>query len=223
MLKGKGVISNFQKEILLSLKDLSDCTHFYLTGGTALAEFYLGHRRSYDLDIFTAEKDLILPFSRLVEEKISSEGIILRVIRRFSTFVEFELEKDAEKTKVQFAYDSPFHFNQPEDSELGVKVNSCKDIIADKLLAFTGRIEPRDAIDIYFILEKEELRRLTELASQKDPGFDLYWLAVAFKKVSDFPDELNRWPVELLVEIEIKKLKHKFSALSREIMDRIKK
>jgi len=34
---------------------------FYLTGGTALAEFYLAHRKSFDLDIFTTEKGIIIP------------------------------------------------------------------------------------------------------------------------------------------------------------------
>ena len=29
------------------------CKHFYLTGGTALAEYYLQHRLSEDLDFFS--------------------------------------------------------------------------------------------------------------------------------------------------------------------------
>jgi len=52
MLKGKGIISDLQKRLLLALHNLSDSPYFYLTGGTALAEFYFGHRKSYDLDIF---------------------------------------------------------------------------------------------------------------------------------------------------------------------------
>jgi len=35
-----------------------------------LAEFYLGHRKSFDLDLFTSEKELILPFSRILEEEM---------------------------------------------------------------------------------------------------------------------------------------------------------
>jgi hypothetical protein len=41
---------------------------FYLTGGTALAEFYLAHRRSYDLDLFTTEKNFTIQFSHTFEE-----------------------------------------------------------------------------------------------------------------------------------------------------------
>ena len=31
---------------------------FYLTGGTALAEFYLKHRLSEDIDLFTPEQEV---------------------------------------------------------------------------------------------------------------------------------------------------------------------
>jgi len=40
MLKSKGIMSELQKELLFSLSNLADFQHFYLTGGTALAEFY---------------------------------------------------------------------------------------------------------------------------------------------------------------------------------------
>ncbi|MFH1233514.1 MAG: nucleotidyl transferase AbiEii/AbiGii toxin family protein [Patescibacteria group bacterium] len=40
------------------------CSNFYLTGGTALAEFYLHHRLSEDL-IFFPSKNLIRKASRL--------------------------------------------------------------------------------------------------------------------------------------------------------------
>jgi hypothetical protein len=42
-------------------------------------------------------------------------------------------------------------------------------------------VEPRDVVDLFFILKNEDLWKLTELAKQKDLGFDLYWLAVALK------------------------------------------
>ena len=43
---------------------------FYLTGGTALSEFYLRHRISHDIDLFVKAKDVdessmvIIPFDR---------------------------------------------------------------------------------------------------------------------------------------------------------------
>jgi len=58
MLKGKGLLSAGQRRFLRLFSKTPDSTHFYLTGGTALAEFYLGHRYSFDLDLFTGEPAL---------------------------------------------------------------------------------------------------------------------------------------------------------------------
>lgn len=222
MLNGKGIISKLQSRILVTFSNLHDASSFYLTGGTALAEFYLGHRRSYDLDIFTAEQGLILPFSRIVEEEFKKQFSV-KVIRRFSSFVEFEIRLINEITKVQFAFDSPFRFEKPVDSTLRIKVNSYTDIIVDKLLAFYGRAEPRDGIDLFFILEKENLWDLTHLAHEKDPGFDLYWLAVAFEKIKGYPDEITRWPVDMIKDVNVMELKSTFSGFAMEIMNKMRK
>ena len=223
MLKGKGIISDLQKRLLLALHNLSDSPYFYLTGGTALAEFYFGHRKSYDLDIFTSEQGLVLPFSRIVEEKLKKIFFSLNVVRRFSSFVEFEISQEDEIIKLKFAYDSPFRFKDPVDSYLGIKINNYKDLVVDKFLAFFGSVEPRDAIDLFFILQREDIEKIAELAAQKDPGFDMYWLAVALEKVKDFPDNISKWPVEMLIDIEIEKLKNAFFRLSIEVMGKIKK
>ena len=51
---GKSILSQNQKDILAIIsKDKLICDNFYLTGGTALAEFYLHHRLSEDLDFFS--------------------------------------------------------------------------------------------------------------------------------------------------------------------------
>jgi len=164
MLKGKGTITAFQKEVLISLANISDMSYFYLTGGTALAEFFFGHRRSYDLDFFTHEEGLIIPFSRIVESYLRSK-YTLHIIRRFGSFLELEVQRESDIVRLHFAYDSPFRF---------------------------------------------------------DPGFDLYWFSVALQEVKDFPDEIDRWRVEMLVKIDVSELKDLFITLSRKIMDKIK-
>lgn len=221
-LRGKGLISDFQREIIGSLKNLADLKYFYLTGGTALSEFYFGHRLSYDLDIFTVEKDLVLSFSRIVEEKLKNRSFSVEVIRRFASFAEFELTKKDEKVRLQLAYDSPFRFQNPEESDLNIMVNDYQDIVVDKLLAFFGRVEPRDAVDLFFILKKENIEKLSQLAVQKDPGFDLYWLAVALEKVEEFPDEISKWPVEMLLKLDARELKAEFHRISHQLMDNLK-
>ena len=79
-------------------------------------------------------------------------------------------------------------------------MNSYEDLCIDKLLAYYGRAEPRDAVDLHFILQQEPLDVLMERAAQKDSGFDLYWFAVALNRSAGFPDEAERWPVKMLKE-----------------------
>jgi len=43
------------------------------------------------------------------------------------------------------------------------------------------------------------------------------------EKVKDFPDDIERWPVKMLIEVEVKELKELFSTLAKKIMDKIKK
>lgn len=217
----RGLLTPAQREILRAFYQLPDAHYFYLTGGTALAEFYLGHRRSFDLDLFTVEHGVILPFSRVAEQHLA-RYFGVRVIRRLESFVEFELSWQTEIIRVQLAYDSPYRFAPPHETPLG-RVNDFQDLVVDKVLAFFGRAEPRDAVDLFVILETEDLQELTELALHKDPGFDLYWFAQALQKAQDFPDELDRWPVELLHPIDPKRLKKRFQEIALEIMAKLQR
>lgn len=219
--QSRGLLTRAQQEILKTFQLLPDAHHFYLTGGTALAEFYLGHRRSFDLALFTTEQGIIIPFSRALEQHFA-QRFMVRVIRRLESFAEFELEWQGEIVRVQFAYDSPYRFAPPHETPLG-RVNDFQDLVVDKLLAFFGRAEPRDAIDLFAILETEDFWELTELAMKKDPGFDLYWLSQALQKTRDFPDELERWPVELVHPLDAKQLKKRFQELALEIMARLQR
>lgn len=76
--------------------------------------------------------------------------------------------------------------------------------------------------NFYFILQKEDFWKLIELASKKDKGFDLYWLAVALEKVEDFPEDINKLPVEMIVELDVVELKRSFNKLAIEIIKKIK-
>lgn len=218
--KEQDLISPLQRELLGYFFALPDAEKFYLTGGTALAEYYLGHRRSFDLDLFCAEKPLILPFSRNVETEWG-KNFRVKVIRRFETFVELVVES-GESVKIQMALDSPFRFEPPVAMANDILVNDFRDLAADKLLAFFGRTEPRDAVDLHFILNHIELAPLQELASRKDPGFDPYWLSVAFSRTRDFPDDISQWPVEMVRQRDAREIKNDFARLAIEVMRSIR-
>ena len=89
-------------------------------------------------------------------------------------------------------------------------------------MRFRGlRAEPRDAVDLFFILQQASLDELLTLAAQKDPGFDLYWFAVALNRSAHFPDELERWPVEMLQPVDPTELKQQFQRLALEMLSRV--
>lgn len=111
-----------------------------------------------------------------------------------------------------------FRFAPVELGDAGVMVNNYQDLQADKTLAFYGRTEPRDAVDLYSLLQKTKFDELAEFARQKDTGFDLYWFAVALNRTTKFPDELERWPVKMVVELDPAALKRSFHALAMEIL-----
>lgn len=57
--KEKSILTLHQKDFLKEIsKDRYFTQRFYFTGGTALAEFYLKHRVSEDLDFFREEKEV---------------------------------------------------------------------------------------------------------------------------------------------------------------------
>ena len=215
------LLTPLQLAFLQVFTSIPDQNQFYLTGGTALAEFFLGHRLSYDLDLFTSEDGLIQPVSYQVERLVAENNLKLEVIRRFTTYVEFLISDDNESLKVDLALDSPFRFQPPMVSPLGIWVNNFVDLCVDKLLAYYGRAEPRDAVDLFFILEYQTLEALVEKAKQKDPGFDLYWFAVALNQSGNFPDESEHWPVKMLQEWDPKKVKRLFYNLAIEIMENL--
>jgi hypothetical protein len=102
-----------------------------------------------------------------------------------------------------------------------VLVNDLQDLQVDKLLAYYGRAEPRDAVDLYFILQRTSIDKLLELAAQKDPGFDLYWFAIALNRVASFPNEIERWPVKMLQPVSASDLKRSFIDLAQRLMGKL--
>ncbi len=221
MLKGKGLLLPLQKRCLALWSTLPDQHHFYLTGGTALAEFYLGHRLSFDLDFFTAEEPLIMPASREAETVLATEGLQVSVVRRFASFVEMLVSDGVETLRVELALDWPYRLAPTVLSEYGIWVNDWLDLAVDKVLAYYGRAEPRDAVDLYFIFQQEQVERLLELAARKDPGFDLYWFAVALNRASEFPDRADAWPVTMLLPFEPPEIKRTFQRLALNLMGQV--
>lgn len=183
------MLTDIQKKIFTHLKDIPELDAFYLTGGTALSRFYLGHRKSDHLDFFTSEEELIQPFSLKIEDSLKKAGFKVERKRGFRSFVELAVSAHSESTIIHLALDSPYRLDPVilAGEFPGLKIDSLKDIAANKVLALFGRATLRDFVDVFFLIkEKFGKNDLIPMAQKKDPGFDLYWLATAFERVQEF-------------------------------------
>lgn len=196
------ILTNIQQNLLREISQVRDSRQFYLTGGTALARFYLGHRCSEDLDFFTGFPDIITPFSVNLEKHLNEKGYRVKRLRGVSSFIELEVISGQEGVLVHLAQDAAFRLQPLKSFEEcpGLNIDSLEDIAANKLLALFGRAMLRDFIDVYFLVNKGGFskKKLTDSAAKKDPGFDLYWLGVALERVRSFDQKA----VDMLLLIE---------------------
>lgn len=142
---------------------------FYLTGGTALAYFYLKHRLSYDLDFFSDQPfsyEVLIPFITKLKQQLSLEK--LEPVKIYDRW-EFVIHTP-ELTRFEFV-----HYNHdkkrlaPLTEKEGLQIDSLKDIAANKVIAYLDRNEPKDTYDLYTLLvqNKFTVKKLLQLAEEK--------------------------------------------------------
>jgi hypothetical protein len=118
---------------------------FYLSGGTALAAFHLGHRLSDDLDFFTEAEvpvEAVLAFLRGLEMGVPDYQ------RLFDRRIFLLPAAPGGALKVEFTR-YPFPRCEGGGEVGGVRIDSLRDILSNKLLALAERTEPKDLVDLY--------------------------------------------------------------------------
>lgn len=187
---GKTILTPRQFKFLELAAQEEELTRwYYLTGGTVLAEFYLKHRLSDDIDLFTISD----VNDREIDKIIKKATAILKAKeytkRKISGLFTYQLIFPDGTLKVDFN-NYPF-----EPIERGIKwknlrVDSYYDIAVNKVNTILGRLQIRDFIDLYFML-KEEYFSLEQLMTRVEDKFnikvDQYYLASQFFKIIDLP------------------------------------
>lgn len=145
-----------KQQIFLNLisqqKNLSG--NFYLSGGTALAQYYLQHRLSEDLDFFS--EDEVDPLSIQISLKnIQSKAGITKIDfqQSFNRNL-FFLHYKGGVIKTEFTY---YPFPQIEKPTIinNIKVDSLLDIAANKTFTIYQQPSSRHFIDLYLIIKKK--------------------------------------------------------------------
>jgi predicted nucleotidyltransferase component of viral defense system len=149
---------------------------YYLTGGTALAEFYLQHRCSDDLDLFTRSRRSIKTDYRDLKRVLEQQGLEFSSVTEDDEFVRLSISTSVgggESVKVEFAWDAGSQMS-PALTDGRVVVDSFEDIAVNKVCAIYGRVEVKDFVDLFFILNESKfpLDHLVGRAKEKEAAFD---------------------------------------------------
>lgn len=133
------------------IKFLTD--NFYLTGGTALAAFYLHHRLSEDLDFFSEKEFDILNLDIFFNQLKKELGILKIDFQQSYNRNLFFLQFKDDVLKTEFTF---FPFKRIENGfkENNIEIDGILDIAVNKLFTIYQRTKARDYIDLYFICEE---------------------------------------------------------------------
>jgi predicted nucleotidyltransferase component of viral defense system len=164
---------------------------FFLTGGAALAGFYLRHRSTLDLDLFTLDADAFQTGRRVLENAAADLGATLAVRRHEPGFERYVVERLGESVVVDLVLERVPQTAGPKRLVGTVAVDPIEEILANKLTAVLSRAEERDLVDVLF-LEREGLRVENALAAalEKDGGCTPAALAWVLADVS-IPDDVG--------------------------------
>lgn len=167
MARKKIELDTLQQKTLSLFADSFLVKKFYWTGGTALTYFYLQHRKSEDIDLFSETPFLyeeILSFIKTIQQSVKLKKVEeKRIFSRHEFFLH-----NSSTLRLEFVhYDFPAI--QKRKKWKGIYVDSLTDMAANKTMAMLDRHDPKDAIDIYFLIHKSKIspKRLLSLVKKK--------------------------------------------------------
>jgi hypothetical protein len=169
--------------------------NFYLSGGTALGRFFLGHRYSDDLDFLIHNDANFIENIQLIGQHLSANGMIVEpkitdiTFSRLWVYEQQAIAKEPLKIDFLDEKDTP-RFGPYIPTPFYSKVDNLRNILSNKL-SFISRKSPKDIADIWLICKSLSFRwdELIGEASQKRVIEELQ----VVQSLKDFnSSELNR-------------------------------
>jgi len=222
------VLTPLQESVLVALFEngLGD-RGYYLTGGTALAEFYLQHRYSEDLDLFTRKSGSLKEDFENFSELLTSLGLIVvsqSIVEEYARFLVFAEDQKDMGLKVEFAKAAGARMAPPEVHG-HVLVDSFEDIAVNKICAILNRqpSESKDFCDLFFILKESryELDYLIGRAREKEAALDQEEGVLAFATNLLAVDEFVILP-RMIKSLSLEELSQYFVPFAEELIQRLR-
>jgi hypothetical protein len=210
-LSPKKILTPLQWEFLSSF--FEGGAAFFLTGGTALSAFYLQHRYSEDLDLFTLDGDAFERVPLYVADtaaKLTASAASLQVAPLFRRY---KISRGAEAVIVDFVKELVPQVSEQKNDFDGIWVDTLPDIAANKICTLLGRAEIKDYIDVYFLARAGyPLEDYIESAQRKDGGVSRATLAFMLSQV-----KLSKVPDFMIAPVNLAELQEHFQSLAAKL------
>ncbi len=146
---GETRLSGYQREVLTGF--FASERGFFLTGGAALAGFYLRHRETTDLDLFTVDKSAFERGPHVMASVAERLGAQVVVRQDAPGFRRYALSRGDETLVVDLVLERVAQI-RPEKLEIdGIRLDPPEEILANKLTTLVGRSEERDVVDVMLL------------------------------------------------------------------------
>jgi hypothetical protein len=208
------VLGEFERAFLRRLFD--SVSAIYLSGGSALG-LHLGHRRSLDLDLFTSDDAAFAAARASLPVIAAALDARVEILADGPAFRRVLLSGPAGQTlRVDLVHDTVDRIGGPPVESQGLRLDTLREILINKICAILGRSEPRDLVDLFF-LDRVGFRVVNALddARRKDGGLTPAQLAWAISQVP-----LDRLLDGLLVPVSLEELRE-FRARLVESLERL--
>ena len=143
---------------------------FFLTGGAALVGFYLHHRQTLDLYLFTTE-DHLEDGEAALFDAARELGATVERLRTSTSFRRFLVSRGDESVVANIVRDLAPQIDTEKPVRDGIRIDSPREIMANKLCTLLSRGELRDLVDVMALEQAGYgVEEHLALAARKDAG-----------------------------------------------------
>jgi predicted nucleotidyltransferase component of viral defense system len=186
---------------------------FFLTGGTALSAFYLQHRYSEDLDLFTLDSDAFDRVPLYVADAAARLTASVASLQTAPQFRRYKFSRKGAPVIVDFVREVVPQVSVEKNSFDGIIVDTLDDITVNKVCTVLSRAEIKDYIDLYFLARAGyRLENYIEAAQRKDAGVSRATLAYL---LSEF--RLSKVPEFMIIPVSLEDIQEYFQSLARKL------
>lgn len=185
---------------------------FFLTGGAALAGFGFNHRITDDLDLFAPPPLDLDEGDRVLADCAQALGAELSRVSRHADFHRWRATRGDESCVIDLVVDRAPMLDAAKREVGAVRLDTLRELAANKVCALIGRSEIRDLVDLRVLLSSGlSLESALRDAATKEAGADPATLAWTLSQLTLEPDaklpggvstsDLDAFRLELIAQL----------------------